>query len=458
MLGTWIGFATSEAWSQSIPLGLKYNTDAYKFRYSVSANNQHPAVLTSVDQLKSFDYPQSQFIEFDALGNLTANYPSIARAFAGRLSEQIILIPQRYAIVRGKSGLFATCVARVDSSATGSDTNIFEFTFIVAPQVSHIDVQALQIELQKHPEFQSYQIGFASALSSTSSILATSFSTQAVFAMGPIANSFAITLSVQGGSQAPSVADANLVIQRLCSGTGADLIGTLNLSIDPAMGDPIATSLDLSLLRTAGTDDLVSSVDPTTGIAVINQSPIDITIGGCSILQGGALTSLATPIDVASGATVSLPWPATLTPDATAQILVDAELKLTLPLPTSEVTKLINFVTVDVAATQIFVAIDATLVDFSQISTLDVVIVFQSAHDSPAAPFKLSSAVPIASASLSIPLVDAVYSLPSAVEVTVSFVDPATPSYSFVLQNDFMSEPTLTIHQQDIDANKPSPA
>ena len=57
----------------------------------------------------------------------------------GVISKTIVLIPQSYVIVRAKSGCLATCLARVDTSPSSASQCAFEFTFMIAPAVSHIE-------------------------------------------------------------------------------------------------------------------------------------------------------------------------------------------------------------------------------------------------------------------------------------------------------------------------------
>jgi hypothetical protein len=451
--GTWVTYFAPQPWTQSLPLGLKYAISAYQLQYSIDLAGAPPAVLTSVAQLKSFNAAQSQFVELESMGDLSLTYPTIARAFVGSLSQEIVLIPQRYAIIRSESGVAATCYARVDPSSTQTGASMFEFVFTVAPDVSRLDVQAFQDAIQGHVAFKDYQVSFASALSSTPSTLTTSFANSALFSVGPAAHTFSITLPVRdAGSQAPAVADANLVIQRLYSDRGADLVGTLNLSIDPGMSGLISAALDLNFFNTVGTDDLVATIDSaTSAIQVTNQSPLDVTIKACAILQNGVLTTLPAPVDIGAGATSTMAWPADLAPPSAPLFLADAQLKLSADVPAS---KLVSFVTIDVTSTQLFMAIDASQVDFTTVGSLSVVVVFPSVDQSQPTQFTLTNAAPVASAQINLPLQDAVFSLPASIAVTVSPIDPTAASFTFDLQNDFNSEPTLTLHQSDIDAAK----
>jgi hypothetical protein len=360
-------------------------------------------------------------------------------------------------MVRSKSGVSATCLARVDPSAAQAGANMFEFTFVIAPYLSRLDVQALQIELQKHPEFNGYQFSFPTTLSATASTLATTFGSPASFSVGPDPHTFAVTLPVVDGVEAPAVADANLLIQRLCSTSGADLFGTLNLSVDPSQTAPITAAVDLNFFHTVGTDDLSVSIDPTNAIiSVTNQSLLDATIEDCAVLQNGALAPLQGQTDVAGGATVELALPAGTSVGPSSQFFADAELKLPSPVPPATVMKILNFVTVNVTTTELFVAIDASAVDFTNITSLTAVVVFPAANASAPTQFTVTKVAPVASGQVTLPLEVAISSLRAAIEVTVLPTDPNAKSWSFTLQNDFNSEPTVSIHQSDIDTNKPS--
>ena len=102
-------------------------------QYTVTTMASSSRVVLSVNDLSVFNATQSQYTELKELGDINARYPSIARAYVGVLSRNIVLIPQRYSIMRSKAGCAATCLARVDSSAASTSGCAFEFTFVIGP-------------------------------------------------------------------------------------------------------------------------------------------------------------------------------------------------------------------------------------------------------------------------------------------------------------------------------------
>ena len=450
--GHQVEYAAPQVWSQPVPLGLKYAADAYQLRYTVAGPHGAPAVLTGVDQLTTLGVQPPSFVELTALGDLNQTYPSLARAFVGVLSPEIMLIPSRYAILRGRQGVSATCIARVDSSAAEAAACMFEFSFTVAPQVSRVEMQQFQAALLQRPDLEDRQIVFPTTLGPASaSSLMTSFGSTAQFGPGPSPNTFAVTLTIQdAGVQAPAVADANLIIQRLCSGLGANLAGTLELQVDASSGLTTTAGLDLNFLYTAGSDELALEVADAT-LAFTNLSSFDLTVSRFSVVAGSDVTVVPQAFAVAAGTTVSAAVPAGMVDSPAPQVAADSQLLLPGRMTAAEGLRLLNFVSVNVADTHVFIAADASAVDFRQTTTVSVTVAFSPSAGVASTSLPLTSAAPVNSAKVILPLEDAVFSVPATVQVQATLASGKTVAFATAV--DFATEPTFLLSQQDIDAH-----
>lgn len=241
---------TRQVWEQVLPLELKYDADAYQLKYTVTTESIPARVIRDANDLRDFTRAGSEFRELKALGDISQRYPSLSRAYVGTLSRTIIVIPDRYAIVRNRTGCAAVCIALVDTSATNGSRCKFEFDFTVAPEVSRIEFLQLAQEVANHPDLRGYKLKFPDFLQANPpSRLQTIFKSDAQFAAGVDTHTFAITASIEDdGSQTPAVANANLFISQICSTSGVALTGTLNLKLDDGFTSPLpADHADLSL-------------------------------------------------------------------------------------------------------------------------------------------------------------------------------------------------------------------
>jgi hypothetical protein len=443
---------TALPFTKTLPLGLKYNQDGYQLQYTVTTLASPSRVILSVNDLNGFNAAQSQYTELKELGDISARYPSIARAYIGVLSRNIVLIPQRYSIVRGKAGCAATCLARVDTSAASTSQCAFEFTFVVAPEVDRIELAKFQNEVLSRADLNGYEITFASLLRDTpASTLQTTFQSDTAFAAGPDPHTFSVTVSVRdAGVATPAVADANLFILRLCSQTGTDLIGALSLKLDDGFTDPVLATIDLNFAHTAGSSELTAALDTVAGeIHLSNVSPLDLRIEKYALLQGSTLTEVQDSFVLPAQSGRALPLPAD---NAGISLLAEAELALPVPMTIAAAPNYLNFQTVDVQQTQYLIAIDASGVDFGKVATIAASVTFAGLPAIAPLTFNLRSNLRSDSQHVLIPLVNAMSSLPGTVQLNVSFVDPSVSAIEFSVANDYVAEPVLAIVQSQIAA------
>jgi hypothetical protein len=440
-----------QSYTKALPLGLKYNVDGYQLRYTVSTATVASHVIVNVGDLNSFNLSQSQFAELKALGDLSLQYPTLSRAYFGVVSRTIVLIPQRYSIVRTRTGCSATCLARVDSSPASGSQCLFEFSFLIAPEVSQIELVKLKQAISKIPDFNGYQLTFADFTNDTPpSTLLTSFKSGVQFAAGADAHTFAVTVSVQDdGPNTPAVADANLFILRLCSQRGTDLLGSLSLKLDDGYPNPVLASIDLNFAHTVGTDDLLAQLDEAAGtITLTNQSPLDLEIQDYALVQDASLTEFPGVINIAAAAVTSVPLPAN---HAGMAFVAVAQLALPASINPASMTNFLSFQTVDVQTTQYVVAVDGSGVNFVKVASIAVQITFSTLPAITPSQLNLNQAVRVDSTHIQIPLQNAVFSLPGSAKVTVSFVDTSVAAKVFTVQNEFTANPVLFLLQSDID-------
>ena len=433
-----------------MPLGLKYNLDGYQLRYTVSTATVPSHVILSANDLSGFNQSQSQFAELKVLGDISLKYPTLSRAYFGVISRTIVLIPQRYSIVRSKAGCSATCLARVDSSSASGSQCSFEFSFTIAPEVSRIEFNKLEQAISNNPDFNGYQLTFPDFTRDTPpSTLLTTFKSGVQFAAGADPHTFAVTVSVQDdGPNTPAVANANLFILRLCSQTGTDLLGSLSLKLDDGYTDPVPATIDLNFSHTVGTDELLAEFDEATAvIKLTNQSPLDLQIEDYALIQDSNLTEFPGLVKIPANGTATLPLPANHTG---LEFVAVAQLAIPTPMSVLAATKFLNFQTVDVQETQYVVAIDGSGVDFSKVASISVQIAFSNLSIIPPQ-LNLNPNVHADSTHILIPLENAVFSLPGSANLTVQFVDPTVNTLIFTIQNEFTSDPVLILLQSDID-------
>ena len=334
---------TSQAWSKPLPMGLKYEQDGYQLKYTISTATVTDHVIRDVNDLKDFSLSQSEFTELKALGDVSQRYPSLSRLYIGVLSRTIIMIPRRYSVLRGRAGCAALCVAVVDSSPGSGSRCKFEFDFIIAPEVSRIEVYKLQQEIQSRQELKDYKLKLPDfQRDDPPSTLETQFRSNVQIDQGALAQTFAVTVSIQDeGAQTPAVANANAFIMRLSSGTGADLIGSLSLKLDDGYPDPVRSTIDLNFARTAGTDHEidVQLIEESSEIKVTNQLPLDLQLSRYALMKDSAITEVPGVLALPANGSLTIPLPGD---HVNLTVAVDAQLMIPQPMAKSDIVKFLD--------------------------------------------------------------------------------------------------------------------
>ncbi|HVR47273.1 MAG TPA: hypothetical protein VMT95_11660 [Candidatus Binatia bacterium] len=453
---TWVELTLP--YGETLPLGLKYAADGYQLAYTIATASSPSRVILGAGDLSSFSQPQTQFAELNELGDLSAKYSTISRAYFGVISKTIVLIPQRYAIVRSKSGCSATCLARVDSSPSSTSQCAFEFSFVIAPEVSGIELARLTEEIAGHPDLSGYQITFANFLKNTPpSTIPTTFATGVAFTAGAVSHTFAVTVTVQdAGTNAPAVANANILILQLSGQSGTDLIGSLSVLLDDGYPDPVLATIDLNFAQTAGSDELVAQINEASqAVQVTNQSPLSLQMQNYALVQGTNVTETAAPGLISPGSSVSFPLP----PNSdNAAFAYEAQLALPASMSPSAIATFLNFQTVDVQSTQYVVALDGSGIDFTRVTSVACTVTFPTL---PAiTPWKttLTATLKADSSHIQIPIENALFTLPGTVNITVNPAAPNATPFTLTLQNDFTANPVMVLLQSQLVSSPPPPS
>ena len=446
-----------QTWETQLPLGLKYKLDGYQLKYTLSIAPSEPRPIRDANDLRDFAHSSSEFEPLMALGDINARYPSLSRAYIGVLSRTIVVIPSRYAIVRNRSGCAAQCVALVDSAASNGSKCKFEFDFTLAPEVSRIEFLQFAQEISRNADLKGYSLKFPDFLQdSVASTLQTTFKSTAQFAAGVEPNTFALSVAMQDdGAQTPAVANANLLIQQLCSSIGTPLTGTISLKLDDAYTAPVLAPVVLNFAHTAGTDELTVQIDETAAqIHLTNASPLDLQLARYALVTEAAISVVPAALQLPAGAAVSIALPAE---HAGLALAVDSQLAVPKPLEKADVGRFLNFQTADVQQTQYVIAIDGGGVNFGKVDSILASITFASLPSVVPRVLSLSKNVRADSTHIVIPLENAVFSLPGTVHLTVKFADATAPDLNFTVANDFTAVPVLVLLQSDIDKNLSNP-
>jgi len=207
----------------------------------------------------------------------------------------------------------------------------------------------------------------------------------------------------------------------------------------------------LNFQHTVGTDELLVELDPAGAVInVTNQSPLDLQFSEYALISGANLAEFPGVINLAAHGTTALPLPAN---NSGLQFAAAAQLALPNPMSLSAVTQFLNFTTVDVQNTQYLVAIDGSGLDFARVASVSVNITFASLPNAAPRQLQLSGNIRADSTNILIPLVNAMFSLPGTVAISVQWVDSTVNPVLFTLQNEFVAKPILYLLQTDIDSH-----
>jgi hypothetical protein len=443
-----------------MPLNRKYAAHAYQLKYTVSVGDVSRTVVNDND-LTSFNVKQSEFVELVVLGDIHARYPTLAQAYLGTLSRTIVVVPTRYAIIRGASTCAAGCTALLDSSPTNANACKFQFGFLLAPQVSPIELAQLTQEIAVHPEIQDCGVRFAEALAdSRASLLDTPFVTSAEFSRGSEPSEFSLCVEIRDDpAGSPATANANLFIKQLCAEAEPYLSGTLYLKLDDACPPvPAVIVLNFKLTSIAAkagepaTTGLTCTVAETAqNISITNTSAFDLVLSRYGFATASGVLVFSVGATLTAGQAMSVPLP---TGHDKLAVLVDDDLALPGGLSQERITRYMQFHTQDVQNVRYAIGVNATAVDFAALhaTRIDARVSLQDLPQLSIPPMSLNQELTLASTILLLPIEYGIGSLKGTIAFHLEFADAAKPAIDFTQSNDFNDKPIFVLNGTDIPA------
>ena len=456
------------SFAAAIAIDRKYATHAYQLKYTVDFGGVARTIVDDGD-LTSFNVKQSEFVELVALGNVNAKYPSLARLYLGTLSRTIVVVPTRYAVIRGTTSCAAACTALLDSSPTDASACKFQFGFLLAPHVSPIELAQLAQEIAVHPEIKDCTLRFPEALAdSHPSLLNTPFVTSTEFSRGSEPHNFSLSVEIRDDSSGtPATANANLFIKQLCVAAEPYLSGSLYLKLDDAYPAPIAAGIVLNFKQTSSAgkagdpaaSGFACSIDETAQtVAIANATSFDLQLSRYGFATARGIVVLSAGITLAGGQTMSVPLPADH--DGLA-VLTECELGLPAgDLPKDRIVKYMQFQSQDVQNVRYSIGINASTVDFGGLGAtkIDVRVSLLDLPQVSIPVMSLNKLLTLTSTALLLPIQYGIGSLKSTIQFHLEFADTAKPAIDFTRSNDFNDKPIYVLSGSDIPAPGAAPS
>jgi len=438
-----------------LPLDNKYNADSYTLKYTISSAGSPARPIINQNDLLAFNLKQSEFQQLKTFGDIQQKYPSLSRLYIGTLSKTIVAIPVTYSIIRSSHGLHAICAAVVDSDA-GSDSKCkFEFTFIIAPDVSPIQLAQLSQDISKVPELNGYSLTLPGFLKEGSTPKLLSFpQSSATSSNTPDKHLFGLSIGIRDQqNSSPAVAEANLIIARLCQDQDPYLLATISLKLDDNFADPVETNVILNFHKTSGSDELIYSINENLKtISFKNNSPFDIMVDRYAVSDGNSLTITSPATEIRAGESVSSTFEAG--PD-NITVIAESEIVDGGPVPKQDIEKYLLFQVENVAETKYVFGINAASVDFDTlgIDSIDVQITVAELPNLSIPQFSLVKLRSINSSSALVPIQNAISSLNADLLITVRYLDTSKASVRISLKHQFIDSPILILQDQDLNKN-----
>lgn len=442
--------ATTTAISYQMPLGQKYATGAYLTRYTIAAGGPQRSII-SVDDLRDYDNKQSEFRELHDLGDISQKYPSIAKLYIGVLSRTIVVVPGRYVIERFGTECAASCQV-VLNSASDTGGGKFQFQFLLAPDISPVDLASFAQDVGAHPDLKDCTITTPSFLREATSTLDTIFKSSVEFGLGSRLHAFSLSVDiVDAGLESPAVASANLLIRQLCATRQPYLSGALDLQLDNTLADRIQAAVVLNLGQTVGTEGLAISIDEAMSmIHVTNHSAFNLNLLRYALCthSGCMVSPLGKPLK--EGQSLTLPLPAD---HAGLNIIMDAMVIVDGTSFTGDgFSKFLDIRVQDVQNFHCMFGVNAGAVAFGArgIARIDALISFADLPEISPVTMTLTKDVSIGSANVPIPIRAVVGTLGATLALTVHYTDTHRADGRLSLTNDFLQSPIFVLTDTEV--------
>ncbi|MGW5780955.1 hypothetical protein [Streptomyces sp. NPDC003863] len=449
-IGGYVFFPCTARFHRSLSLGLNFNTDAHRSRFTISAEGMTRPIIDAND-LNSFAGPRSEFRELTTLGNIATKYPSLQRVFFGQVSGQVIAIPDAYGILVTEQGALAACDSIVDESPASLSGCRFHFTFTVGAMADPIDLARLRADVTGVPEAvgRTLRVALPGGLDSrTPSTLEGFPRGQAAFADGE-GTTIQVGVDIADDRPTPAVSLVNLFLQQLAVPGTAPLFGTIAVHLDDVIPQPVRTGVVLNLHRTAHSGDLVTTRQPGAqpSAQASNRGPLDLKLIECADVRDGQgpapIVSLGGMV-LKGGQTTTLPGVG-----AAPVVEVSRALEVAVPLPKAEMLKFLAFHTHTVQEVQHPLTVNAAGLNFAAegVSTIEAEITLIANPEDPVPVLTLSPSHTIDFVHVSLPVDSAVTGLDSTVVLTVN---TASGARTVTVAHDFVDKPILVVTSSTI--------
>lgn len=429
----------------TIQLGQKYAAGAYQLRYTIEDGGKTRTIV-GIEDLKSFNTPQSEFIPLKSLGDIASKYPSLSGVYLGVLSRVIVCVPARYGVVRAKTYCAATCLAVVDSSAQTQGACKFQFAFTLAPDVSAVELLHLASDIAGHSEIKDCTLQLPSFLDDkVEAALQTSFASSVAAARGTEPHSLVLAVEIRDdGANMPAVANANLLLSQIGQPHEPYLTGSVKVKLDPA-GTTVSSSIVLNFKFTADAEEgdglsIAPAIDPTANIALTNDSSFPLFLSQAA--TSDTVFVLNTVLPAGQSVTTAIAPPA-----AGAPLTIDRELSVPNPVTKADLLTYIAFQTQDVQDVRYVIGVNASGVGFDThgIASISVAPSITALAQLAIPQLLLGKLNTLASASITVPLQYAVSALAATIAVTLSFADATKAPVTFTLATDFLTSPIFVL-------------
>ncbi|SED98417.1 hypothetical protein [Streptomyces sp. TLI_105] len=448
-IGRYVFFPCTARFHRGLSLGLHFNTDAHRSRFTITADDMTRPIIDGND-LNEFARPRSEFRELTTLGDISSKYPSLQRVFFGQVSGTVIAVPEAYGILVTAQGALAACDSIVDESPTTLSGCRFHFTFTVGPMADPIDLARLRADVTGIPEAvgRTLRVTLPSGLDSrTPSSLQGFPQGRVAFADGD-GNAIQVAVDISDDRPTPAATLVNQFLHQLASPGTEPLFGTVAVRLDDLL-EPVRTRLLLNLHRTAHSGDLVATRQPGAppSARAANLGPLDLKLLECADVRDGQGPAPVVPLGgmvLGAGQTTTLQGVG-----AGTAVEVSRALEVAFPLPKATMLKFLAFRTQTVQEVQHPLTVNAAGLNFAAegVSTIKAEITLIANPGDPVPELTLSPSHTIDFVHVSLPVDSAVTGLDSTVVLTVNTTSGVR---TVSVAHDFVDKPILVVTSSTI--------
>ncbi|GGY09252.1 hypothetical protein [Streptomyces tanashiensis] len=449
-IGQYVFFPCTAFFRRSVPLGLHFNTDDHRRRFTVTLDGVTRTIIDARD-LDEFARPRSEFHELTTLGDIATKYPSLQRIFFGQVSGTVIAIPDAYGILVTEQGTHAALDSIVDESPDTLSGCRFHFTFTVGPMADPIDMARLKADVTGIPEAvgRTLRVVLPSGLDfRTPSGLPGFPAGKVSFADGD-GTTIQVSVDISDDRPTPAATLVNLFLQQLASPGPAPLFGTVAVRLDDLFPDPVRARLLLNLRETAHSGDLVTTRQPGSppSAQASNLGPLDLKLLGCADVRDGQGPE---PTVALGGRVLEAHQTTSLQGvGAGTTVEVSRNLEVAVPLPKADMLTFVAFHTHTVQEVQHPLTVNAAGLNFAAegVSTLEAEITLIANPGDPVPTLTLSPSHTIDFVHVSLPVESAFTGLDSTVVLTVN---TASGARTVSVAHDFVDQPILVVTSSTI--------